>query len=184
MFITENKKYTAEDYMLLEEGAPFQLINYDLIMSPSPTPLHQIISLRLTLLFGNFLEGKSDLGFFACAPLDIKFDEGNVLQPDIVYISPERASEIVKEIIVGAPDLVIEILSPSTGYYDLSQKKDVYQKHGVKEYIVVDPIVQKVEQYILKNGVYVSHQITQKTDVFKSVLLPGLSFELSKIFRQ
>jgi Uma2 family endonuclease len=64
-------------------------------------------------------------------PMDVKLDEGNVLQPDILYITGER-KEIIKDRVEGAPDLVIEILSPSNAYYDLRQKKNIYEKYGVK----------------------------------------------------
>ena len=86
----KKKKYTIQDYMLLDEGAPFQLINYDLITSPSPIPLHQLVSTRFINALFNFLEAKNDKGFLVSAPMDVKFDEGNVLQPDILYILENR----------------------------------------------------------------------------------------------
>ena len=182
MLAAEKKKYTIEDYKMLEEGSPFQLINYDLIMSPSPTPIHQAISLRITNALFNFLESKGNKGFLVSAPMDVKFDEGNVLQPDVLYISEQRKAELVKDIIEGAPDLVVEILSPSNAYYDLRQKKDIYQEYGVKEYIIVDPIAFNCELYVLKGGVYQLHQKAEKTELLNSVLLSGLTFDLNKIF--
>jgi len=180
--VEKKKKYTVEDYMLLEEGAPFQLIENDLITSPSPTPAHQAISYRLVLTLGNFLENNADRGYLAYAPLDVKFDDGNVLQPDIIFIVAERKGELVKDVIEGAPDLIIEILSPSNAYYDLRQKKDVYQKFAVKEYIIVDPIAFNAELYTLANGAFQLHQKVEKTEQLNSVLLPGLSFDLNRIF--
>lgn len=182
MLTAEKKKYTIEDYMLLEEGAPFQLINYDLVMSPSPTPAHQAISYRLVLTLGNFLENNNNRGYLAYAPLDVKFDDGNVLQPDIIFIAAERKGELVKDVIEGAPDLIIEILSPSNAYYDLRQKKDIYQKFAVKEYIIVDPIAFNAELYTQANGAFQLHQKAEKTEQVYSVLLPGLSFDLNRIF--
>ncbi|WP_426670744.1 Uma2 family endonuclease [Mucilaginibacter sp. McL0603] len=182
MLIAEKKKYTVDDYMMMEEGAPFQLINYDLIMSPSPTPIHQAICIRLSQIILNFLDSTDNGGVAFAAPMDVKFDDGNVLQPDVLYISEQRRSELVKDRIEGAPDLVIEVLSPSNAYYDLRQKKDIYQKYGVKEYIIVDPIALNSELYILQDGVYQLHQKAEKTEQLQSVLLPGLSFDLSKIF--
>jgi len=85
----KKKKYTVDDYLLLEEGAPFQLINYDLIISPSPIPIHQVISVKIVQDLSNFLDRKNNNGFLAHAPMDVKFDDGNVLQPDILYISEE-----------------------------------------------------------------------------------------------
>lgn len=182
MLTAEKKKYTVEDYMMLEEGAPFQLINYDLIMSPSPTASHQSICLRISAIFLMFLDSTNNKGIVLPAPMDVKFDDGNVLQPDVLYISADRKDELVKERIEGAPDLVIEILSPSNAYYDLRQKKDVYQKYGVKEYIIVDPIIFSCELYTLTNGTYQLHQKAEKTQQLHSVILPGLNFDLAKIF--
>ncbi len=180
--VEKKKKYTAEDYMMLEEGAPFQLINYDLMMSPSPTPAHQVLSVRIVNAIFNFLESKNDQGFLVSAPMDVKFDAGNILQSDVLYISAERKADLVKDRIEGAPDMVIEILSPSNAYYDLRQKKDIYQKFGVKEYIIIDPIIFSCELYILKDGAYHLHQKAEKTEQLQSVILPGLSFDLAKIF--
>ncbi len=182
MLTAEKKKYTVDDYLLLEEGAPFQLINYDLVMSPSPTPVHQAISLRISSMILHFLDITNNLGVVFTAPLDVKFDDGNVLQPDVLYISAERKQELVKDRIEGAPDLVIEILSPSNAYYDLRQKKDIYEKYGVKEYIIVDPIAFSAESYVLQNDAYQLHRKAEKNAHLESFVLPGLSFELEKIF--
>lgn len=179
----KKKKYTVADYMMLEEGAPFQLINYDLIMSPSPIPVHQVVSMRLIQAISNFLDSINDNGFLVSAPMDVKFDEGNVLQPDILYIREERKTEIIKDFITGAPDLVIEILSPSNAYYDLRQKKDIYEKYGVKEYIIVDPVQENADLYVLKDGAYYLHQKAAKNEQLNSVLLDGLKIELLKLFK-
>jgi len=115
--------------------------------------------------------------------MDIHFDEGNVYQPDLIYISNDRISEIVADRIEGAPDLVVEILSPSNAYYDLRQKKDVYEKYGVKEYIIIDPIAQNADLYVLREGVYYLQQKASKTETLNSIVLPGLQIELLKLFR-
>jgi Uma2 family endonuclease len=182
MLITEKKKYTDADYMMLEEDAPFQLINYDLIISPSPTPLHQSISIRLGHTILSFLDDK-DHNDYLGSDVDVKLDDGNVLRPDIVYISEARKKEILTDRIIGAPDMVIEILSPSNAYYDLRQKKNLYEKFGVKEYIIIDPVIENAELYCLKDGVYSLHKKAEKNEKLDSLLLPGLSFDLSRLFR-
>lgn len=180
--VEKKKKYTIDDYLMLEEGAPFQLINYDLITSPAPNPLHQAIVARLSQLILNFLEEKNISGYTA-GSVDVVFDEGNVLQPDFLYITTERETSIVKNRIEGAPDLAIEILSPSNAYYDLRQKKDIYEKYGVKEYIIIDPIIQTAELYALKDGVYYLHKKAQKPGQLDSLILSGFTFDLNRIFR-
>jgi Uma2 family endonuclease len=183
MLTAEKKKYTVDDYLLLEEGAPFQLINYDLILSISPVPFHQLMSARIIHLLSNFLENKNDGGWVVSAPMDVMFDDGNVFQPDIIYIAAERKAALIKKCIHGAPDLIVEILSLSSAYYDLRQKKDIYEKFGVKEYIIIDPIAQNADLYCLKDGLYTLHQKAKKNELLNSLILDGLSFDLSKLFR-
>jgi len=180
--VEKKKKYTADDYMMLEEGAPFQLINNELNMSPSPLMIHQLILGEFYDELKSFVKKQENPGLVVLPPMDIHFDDGNIYQPDLIYITKERISEIVKDRIEGAPDLVLEILSPSTAYYDLRQKKNIYEKYGVKEYVVIDPIEQSAELYILKDGIYHMHQKTQKDGHLNSVLLQGFSMDLSKLF--
>ncbi len=182
MHIAEKKKYTDDDYMMLEEGAPFQLINYDLIMSPSPNPFHQAIAARLCYIILAFLENKNS-GDYLGTDVDVKFDDGNVFRPDIVFISEARKKEILTDRIVGAPDMVIEILSPSNAYYDLRHKKDIYAKFGIKEYIIIDPLAETAELYVLTEDAYRPHQTAQKPGSLQSVLLTGLIFDLKKLFK-
>ncbi|WP_184548270.1 Uma2 family endonuclease [Mucilaginibacter sp. FT3.2] len=179
----KKKKYTVDDYLLLEEGAPFQLINYDLIMSPSPLAIHQQILFELSEIAVLHRINQGRRGQWLYSPIDVKFDDGNILQPDMLYISEERKSELIKDRIEGAPDLIIEILSPSNAYYDLRQKKDIYEKYGVKEYIIIDPIQQNADLYILKDGAYHLQQKAQKNEVLTSLVLPGFAIELAKVFK-
>lgn len=182
---TETKnKYTEKDYMLLEEGAPFQLINYDLIMSPSPNSKHQLISMKLSLLIGNFLIKTENQGLLLAAPMDVKLDDGNIFQPDLIYVTAERKEKLLKDRIEGAPDLIIEILSPSNGYYDLRQKKDIYEKYGVAEYIIIDPLQLSVEIYVLKEALYILDQKVKQPETFHSTVLNGFSVELKELFAQ
>ncbi|WP_448702829.1 Uma2 family endonuclease [Mucilaginibacter sp. AW1-3] len=177
----KKKRYTDRDYSLLEEGAPFQLIHNDLVMSPSPSILHQRIFVRISNIIA-FFSAAYLKGEWFYAPTDVWLDDGNVYQPDILYIVENRRAELIKERIEGAPDLIIEILSPSNAYYDLRQKKDIYEKYGVKEYIIVDPIQENAEVHALENGVFTLKQKAAKTQQLNSLLLPGLVFDLSKIF--
>ena len=155
----KKKKYTADDYMMLEEGAPFQLINNELIMSPSPNSIHQEIVSRISQLILNFLAHEQKGGYTAVS-MDVVFDGNNVFQPDFLYVSKDRKKEIVKDRVEGAPDITIEVLSPSNAYYDLIMKKEVYEKYGVKEYIIFDPIAKNAHLYALKDGIYYLHQIS------------------------
>ncbi len=134
----EKRIYTYADYEKLPEGAPYQLIGGDLVKEPSPVPYHQILSRRIEFELVKFVEERA-LGEVLYAPMDVYLSDTEVYQPDILFISKERMSIIGEKKIEAAPDLVIEILSPSSAYYDLRHKKNVYETSGVKEYWVVDP---------------------------------------------
>jgi Uma2 family endonuclease len=184
MLIAEKKKkYTVDDYMMLDEGAPFQLIGNELIMSPSPSLLHQLILGEFYDELKSFNKNQKLNGLVVLSPIDIFFDDDNVYQPDIVFISAEKKKQIIEGKFRGSPDLVIEILSPSNAYYDLRQKMAIYEKYGVNEYIIVDPIQENADLYALKEGSYYLHQKAEKTEALNSVLLPGLSFDISKLFQ-
>ena len=182
MHIAEQKKYTEADYNLLEEGAPFQLINGDLIMSPAPTSYHQILSGRLFKVIDNFLEKNNFDGICLYSPIDVRLDEENTFQPDLIYISAERKTALLQNRIMGAPDLVIEILSPSTAYYDLLQKKDVYERFGVEEYLIVDPIRKDAKLYVLENETFMLKQNEAQNGSISFGTLPGLQINLQKLF--
>ena len=127
--VHEKKKYTYEDYSKLPEGAPYQLLGGDLIMVPAPTPYHQKISQKLEFLLLQHAEN-NELGEVFGSPIDVYFGEEDTFQPDIIFVSKERLHLIGQTKIEGAPDLVIEILSPSTAYYDLGWKYKVYERAG------------------------------------------------------
>jgi len=182
MHVAEKKKYTEKDYQLLEEGAPFQLINGDLIMSPAPTSYHQLLSSRLFKIIDAFSEKTNADGICLYAPLDVVLDEENIFQPDLIYISAERKNELFHDRIMGAPDLIVEILSPSTAYYDLKQKKDFYERYRVKEYLIIDPVRPDAEVYSLINEKFELKQKEQQSGTIHLTTLPGLQIDLQKLF--
>ena len=158
--------YTFKDYLKLPEGSPYQLIEGELIMSPSPNSYHQTISKNLEFILIGFAKANKS-GIVLHAPIDVYIDEKNVFQPDIIFISKENKSILRKKGIVGAPDLVIEILSVSTMGYDEIVKKNIYLEAGVKEYITVNPSEKIIKTYIDKNYLKPDRQVvsdnTRKT---------------------
>ena len=179
--IPKKKKYTYEDYARLPEGAPYQLIGGELIMTPAPTPYHQYISGNIYSVLKGFVEG-NNLGQVYYSPIDVYFEETETYQPDIIFISKERLDIIKETKIEGAPDLVIEILSPATAYYDLKKKFKIYEKHGVKEYWIVDPEEKSIEIYQNEGGQFRLIQTAKEKDTVNSPLLKGLEINLEKIF--
>jgi len=178
---TEKKKYTYEDYLKTPDDVRYELIEGDLLMTPSPVTKHQRILRELGFELLSFVRVK-DLGEIFLAPFDVHLDNENVVEPDILFISKQRLHIIGEKNVQGPPDLVIEILSESTANRDLVQKKRLYAKFGVKEYWIVIPGEEIVEIYTLKDALYVLGKSFGKEDTLESPLLKGLKIDLKKIF--
>jgi Uma2 family endonuclease len=114
--------------------------------------------------------------------VDVIFDRWNVYQPDLIFVSNERASILSSAGVLGAPDLTIELLSPSTSYYDLTKKKDLYERFGVKEYWIVDPIEHSIDIFANRNGVFELTFSGRKQGHAPSDVLPGFIVEIEELF--
>jgi len=178
--LLQKEVYTYEDYAALPEGAPYQLIGGKLVMTPSPTASHQYISVRIGKRLIDFVE-EMGLGIVLFAPLDVYLEEKETYQPDIIYIAKERLF-IIEERVNGAPDLVMEILSPSTAYYDLRKKARVYARQGVKEYWIVDPEESSIEIYSNQGDTFELKQKAEGEGKVNSSLLAGFEVEIKDIF--
>ena len=143
-----------EVFKMLPEGTRAELIDNSLYMSPAPTLSHQDVSVTLaSLIFMHVRQKKS--GKVYAAPVDVFLSNKNAFQPDIIFISTENKSKLKEDGIYGAPDLIIEILSPGSKKLDLTKKKDAYEKAGVKEYWIVDPETKESIGHQLEKGSYV-----------------------------
>jgi Uma2 family endonuclease len=179
--VIEKKKYTYEDYLKTPEDERYELLEGELIMSPSPVPKHQRISRELEFEILKVVKA-NDLGEVFDAPCDVYLDDVNVVQPDILFISKERLNVIGEKNIQGAPDLVIEIISENTAYRDLVQKKKLYARFSVKEYWLVVPGEESIEVYILKDNTYILYKAYSKDDTLESPYLKDLKIGLKGIF--
>lgn len=179
--IPEKKNYTYDDYSKLPEGAPYQLIGGQLVMTPSPVPYHQEISRNLEFKILAFVE-KNRLGHIYNAPLDVYFSDTDVFQPDIIFIRKEREEIIGVTKIEGSPDIVIEILSPSTAYYDLKNKFRTYETYGVNEYWIVDPGLKRIEVYENRNNRFKMYDEAEADGSISSRVLEGFNVALDEIF--
>lgn len=179
--ISTKTRLTYEDYLNIPDDKWYELIDGELIMTPSPIPYHQWISKNIVYEIEKFAR-ETGAGMLFNAPFDVFLDNENVLQPDVLFISKERAGVIGRRNIQGAPDLVVEILSESTAYYDLVKKKRLYAKFGVREYWIVDPDGKTVEIYSLKNGAFVLNYTFPENDALVSPLFPCLKIKHSTVF--
>lgn len=152
----------------LPEGTLCELINNKIVMPPSPSYEHQDVSGDLYVQLRTFV-ATHDLGKVQTAPLDVYLGKENVFQPDILFIAKDRLNIVQNGKVKGAPDLVIEILSPGSEDYDHNEKREVYERFGVKEYWIVEPLTKQVTGYTLRNDSYV--EIPSKPGAITSPLL-------------
>ena len=131
-------KLTYEDYRTTPEDKRYELLDGELTMAPAPRTNHQRVQFELGLTLGQFVKDR-ELGEVFFAPTDVVLSDTDVVQPDILFVSSERAHIITEDNIQDAPDLVIEILSPGTADRDRGFKRALYAQHGVREYWLVGP---------------------------------------------
>lgn len=177
----EQRSSALERFLALPEGTPCQLIAGELVMSPAPIPLHQMVILELSIQMSLFVK-KEQTGRVFVSPIDVRLNERSIFQPDILFISKEKAFLIGERMIEGPPDLVVEVLSPSSAYHDLRTKFRAYQQAGVQEYWIADPERRSVEVFANREGKFQLHQEAEGEGTVQSVLLPGFSVDLASIF--
>jgi Uma2 family endonuclease len=182
MLKTTEQLLTANDYQEMPEGPPyFQLVEGKLYMTPSPEFYHQSIAGNIYFLLRDFLR-RHPLGKVAIAPSDVQLDFVNVHQPDVYFISNARLDIIQKQGPVGAPDLVVEVLSKSTAKLDKGPKLRVYARSGVKELWLVDKDKKQVAVYRFAESIEAPVAVLSGKQRLTIALLPGLSLPLPKVF--
>ena len=173
----ENIKEQQGYYDIPERYEIIEGIRYDFLSSPKYA--HQKLLMNLHLVFHSSCDREGEI---LLAPLDVHFDEDNIVQPDLIYIAREHMDIIRDGYIFGVPDLVVEILSESTGKRDKTIKKRLYENFGVKEYWVVDPLYRLVEQFVLDNGRYQLEETLSEQDVLTASTISCLTIDLNNIF--
>ncbi len=172
---------TYADYAALpDDGQRYQLLAAALVMTPSSNRWHQEVSRQLEFeLLAHVAE--HDLGALFNAPLDVTLDEHNVVQPDIFFVSKDRAGILQGERVVGAPDLCVEILSPGTERIDRLRKLELYARFGVTHYWIIDLAFRTIEEYALSGEVYRVRSIARYDEPFRPAAFPGFEFRLSVV---
>ncbi len=176
-------KFTVRDYMSTPNDKRYQLLDGEMIVAPSPVTRHQVISARIFLALNQFVHQHS-LGQVLFAPLDVVLSNHDVAQPDILFVSNARSAIITEANIQGAPDLVVEILSPGTAEYDRGYKQALYGRHGVREYWLVDPDAETVEVLTRGEQGLAPLATYRRGGLIASPLLEGLALELNQVFSQ
>ena len=178
---TRPAPFTYADYARLPEEVRCEIIDGELIMAAAPNILHQRIARALFTIMQPFIEGNR-LGELFFAPTDVYLSDTNVVQPDLLFVAAARSGIITEAHIRGAPDLVIEIGSPTTAERDRTVKAELYARFGVAEYWLCNPTAATVDARRLENGrlQHVGHYT--RTDWLSTPLLPGLQIDLRSVF--
>jgi len=179
-------KLTYDDFVQFpDDGLRHELIDGEHYVTPSPNTKHQSVSINLTVLIGSWLE-RNPIGRLFHAPFDVVFSTYDVVEPDLLYLSNERASDALTPLHVrGVPELVVEIGSPGTRRRDETIKRRLYDRTGVSEYWIVDPEIDTIRVYRreAKTFARVVELSAEARDVLTTSLLPGLEIPLSRVFR-
>ncbi len=182
---TRDHKWTYADYCAWPDDGRWELIDGEAYaMVPAPLRQHQELLSDLHFELRKQLEGRPCHVY--PAPFDVRFADAadertdTVVQPDIsVFCREDRLDDKGAH---GAPDLVVEILSPSTSSKDSIIKRALYERHAVAEYWIVDPETSELYQFVLRNGHYGEPTVLAKTDTIKAAALEDVQFELSILF--
>ena len=173
--------YTWDLLMELHEEDPrHQIIGGELIVTAAPNVRHQRVAQRLAVILSTYEKEHGGVGLGL--PVNLYLSEHDVVEPDCVYLRPENMGKLEENRIVGPPDLLVEISSPTTRRLDLKRKKELYERHGVPEYWFVDLDAENVQVYRLTEGRYGFTRIASRGETLGSPLLPGLSVPIDELF--
>lgn len=175
-------EWTERDYFALPNtNRHVELSEGRLIVPPLPTPQHQWVVMELAFRLRAFVLER-DLGTVFIAPLPVRLWPGKIREPDVFLIAREHTDRI-EEKLCGVPDLIVEVISPSTSHMDREKKFSEYARAGIQEYWLVDPEEKRIEVYILQNGVYKLSGKYVPGEIACSELLSGFKVNASEVFR-
>ena len=164
-----------------EDGNRYEIIEGEVYVTPPPSVLHQRVSGNLgRLLMNHVIE--NDLGIVLFAPVGVVLERATGVQTDIIFIATSRLSIVQERAVHGAPDLVVEVMSPSTAARDRGVKKGVYARAGVSHYWLVDPRKHALSALCAQDGRYVVEAELAGNAVFRPSLFPGLAIRLAEVW--
>jgi Uma2 family endonuclease len=180
--LNHDRMLTYEDYVNLPEDLNrYEILEGELVMTPAPSTRHQRISRNLGFLIHGHVRA-SGAGEVLHAPFDVVFHVSTIAQPDLVYFSKDRSDLISSRGAEGPPDLVVEILSPTTARRDRIKKFRIYAKFGVQWYWIIDPDNQTIEEYERTGDSFVRRGECEGDEVFKPLLFPDLEIDLADVW--
>lgn len=175
-------KLTYDDYVELpNDGRRYEVLDGELAVTPAPSTTHQMVSRNLEfILHAHAL--KTGAGVVLDAPVDVLLAPTTIVQPDLVFIATARRAIITERAVEGAPDLVVEILSPSTARQDRVTKAALYARFDVRFYWVVDPAARTLEEYALAQHAYRLVAVHREAIVARTELFPDLDIDLARVW--
>jgi Uma2 family endonuclease len=184
MTIAGSIKLTADQFLALGEDPPgvrLELVDGEIYVSPTPLPSHSFIDRQLTRILLNHIVA-NDLGELL-GDIDTKFDDNDLRRPDLVFIQKSRRNIVGENAINGIPDLCVEIISPSSVAMDQTNKFELYKRHQVPNYWIIDPRDKSIEAFICKNGEYVLAASGSNSDLVRLPPFPNLEIPLGSLWR-
>ena len=174
---------TYDDFLKLpDDGKRYEIIDGELYAAPAPTTKHQRVTLRLSMALDSHVRPQR-LGEVFIAPTDVVLARDAIVEPDILYISRARRHIITEPNVQGAPDLVVEVISPSSVTRDQETKRDLYAKYEVPHYWLVHPTERRVRAYDLgKDRQYELVAEGHKDDAFSAPPFPDLTIRLGELW--
>jgi len=174
------RRWTYEEYYKLDCDQRYEIIDGNLLIAPAPDTWHQSWIGELHIVLQTHVKGQNSGKVFV-SPVDVVLDAENTVQPDLVFVSRANLGIIQHRAIFGTPDLLVELVSPSSVRRDRYDKKELYARFGVKEYWIGDPANKTLEILVLKEGRYELHCCAEEKGKLTSLVLSGLEFDLTEV---
>lgn len=176
--------WTYQDYLKLpEDGRRYEILNGVLLLMPAPKDSHQNAVLEIATHLRTYVK-LAGLGKVRTAPLDVKLGPRNVFQPDVLVVLNEHLERLTEDGVMGAPDLTVEVLSPSTALEDRVDKHREYALAGVAEYWIVNPERRSTEVFVLEGKEFLSLGIFSGKDILPSRVVPQFPISVEQFFEQ
>jgi Uma2 family endonuclease len=175
-------KLDYDDYASMpDDGKRYEILDGELVVTATPVTRHQRVSRELEFLLHAYVVTHG-LGEVFDAPLTVLLDRHTIVEPDLIFVSNARSAIVTERFIEGAPDLLVEILSPSTAPRDRGAKAKLYARFGVEEYWIVDPDARTLEAFDRHHDTYRAVGAYRDGESFSSRLFPGLAIELARVW--
>ncbi|HEX7175605.1 MAG TPA: Uma2 family endonuclease [Pyrinomonadaceae bacterium] len=172
---------SIEEFWALPESVLLtEYINGEILMAPAPVPLHQFVLGNIFTALGNFARNNS-LGTIFLSPVDVVLPSGDVVQPDVVFLTSRDAKRaLAAKRVHATPPLLVEIISPGSITHDTLRKRNLYERNGVREYWIVDPAARTISQLVLRKKHYALTEHVE-ADAIRSAVLSGFEMNVGEL---